>query len=188
METWAIVVLVVGTNVGTALLALIGIKKELEHSDKRLEKQLKAVREEDQHRRKREVRDEHLVNLRDELACMGEKSRTSVGLATQVTDEVTKRSDKIIKDLDKAKKEWDAYIKSGKFLRAINMQYDEDMKLEAFDIMMDYQRAYRGIEDAWSGGKKKKDEAVSEAIDILKENDVRVSKLQSEIIKRREEL
>jgi hypothetical protein len=42
METWAIVVLVVGTNLGTALLALLGIKKQLKYSDKRFAKELEA--------------------------------------------------------------------------------------------------------------------------------------------------
>lgn len=186
METWAIVVLVVGTNLGTALLALLGTKKQLEHSDKRLARELEAQREASQHNRRWEVRSQPLLKLREELACMAEKLQSLVDLAAQVIEGVTPNQDKTIKDLEKASKDWDAYISSGEFYRAAHMQYDQELKAEAHEILRDYQSAYTGVIAFWRGGKA--DEAIRKARDILRKNATRISAVQSKINELLEEL
>lgn len=186
METWAIVVLVVGTNLGTALLALLGIKKQLKHSDKRLARELEAKREAEEHNRKWVVRSQPLLELRAELACMAERLEGMVDLATQVIDGVTSNPDKTLKDLEKAVKGWDAYCDSGKFYQAVHMQYDHELKVEAHRILLDYQSAYSGVMAYWHGGKA--DEKLRETKAVIKRNAARISVVQSKINELLEEL
>ena len=68
METWAIVAIVLGTNLITNLLTWFLTNRQLTHFDKRLEKQLQAQSESDRCQRRREVRSEPLLKLRTELA------------------------------------------------------------------------------------------------------------------------
>lgn len=186
METWATVVIVLASNAIIAGVSLLATRKQIKHSEERFKMEFEAEKEADKRKRQREVRDEPLVKLRDELARMAEKLRTAIDLATQVTDEVTQDSDKTIKDLDRAVKEWDDYIKSGDFWRTLNMQYDDDIKGEAHDIFWDYQSTFKSIKKAWSLEKKNKDELISKVIGDVQRNDVRVSEVQLKIIKLRE--
>ena len=186
METWAIVVLVVGTNLGTALLALLGIKKQLKHSDKRFAKELEAKREADEHNRKWVVRSQPLLRLREELAIMAEKVEDIVDLATQVADGVSLSPEKTIGDLDKAVKAWDNYFQSGKFYQAAHMQYNYELKREAHQILLDYESAYIGVAPFLTGGGE--DEKISEAKAVIQRNVVRISEVQSKINELLEEL
>ena len=186
MEMWPIVVLVVGTNVGTALLALLGTRKQLKHSEKRLGKQLEAQREADHHNRRWAVRSQPLLKLRVEIARMAEKLESSIGLATQVTDKVTPESDKIFEALGKAVKEWDAYIESGEFYQTLHMQYDHKLKVEAQKVFVDYQSAYMSI-GAFQQSKMK-GEVIRAAKDVIRRNAVTVSAVQSRINEMLEEL
>ena len=179
METWAIVVLVVGTNLGTALLALLGTKKQLKHADKRLEKQLEAQREADQRERNWDVRSQPLLKLREELASMAEKLESSIVLASQVTDKVTPESDKIFEALGKAVEAWDAYIESGKFYQTLHMQYDHELKVEAQKIFLDYQSTYSSI--VAFRHSKEQSEVIRAAKDTVRENAAKISAVQSKI-------
>ena len=187
METWAIVVLVVGTNLGTALLALLGIKKQLKHSDKRFAKEFEAKREADEHNRKWVVRSQPLLELRAELASMAEKFEGLVDMATQVVEGVSINSDKIIEDHDKgvieklgkAVQEWEDYYYSGKFHKALHMQYNYDLKREAHGIFYDYQLAYISLEPFFKGGEG--DEKINKAKDVIRENVARISAVQTKI-------
>jgi uncharacterized membrane-anchored protein YhcB (DUF1043 family) len=188
MEAWATVVIVLVSNAIIGAVSVLTVRKQLKHSVELFKMQQEVQEEKEKRERRREVRDEPLVKLRDELAKMAVKLSASIDLATQVTDEVSKESDKVIEDLDKAVKEWDEYIKSGEFERTLHMQYDYNLKMEAHGIFWDYQSAYKGIREVWRGGRKKEDEAISEAIDVVKRNAVKVSEIQLKIIKQREEL
>ena len=136
MEIWAIVVLVVGTNLGTALIALLGNKMQLENADKRLEKQLKAQREGNQHERSWIVRSKPLLKLREEIAAMAEKLESSIDLASQFSNESTPEADKIRESLGKAVEEWDRYFESGELIKTLHMQYKHGIKLEGEKIML----------------------------------------------------
>jgi len=73
METWAIVTLVLGTSAISALLTFFITKMQVSHSDERLTKQLGSARETAYRERRREVKGEPLLRLRDELAGMAAK-------------------------------------------------------------------------------------------------------------------
>jgi len=176
---WAIVVLVVGTNLGTALLALLGTKKQLKHSVKQLERVLEDKREAEQHNRSWEVRSQPLLRLREELAIMAEKFEAMVDLATQVAGGVSLSAEKTIGDLDKAVKAWDNYFQSGKFYQAVHMQYNYDLKRVAHQILLDYASAYIGIAPFLNGGGE--DEKISEAKDVIQRNAAKISEVQSKI-------
>ena len=188
METWAIVVLVVGTNLGTALLALLGTKKQLKHSDKRFAKELEARGEADEHNRRWVVRSQPLLELRAELACMTEKVEKIVGFAirVQVIDGVPLKSDEYFECLGKALKDWDAYIDSGEFYRVIHMQYELELKAEAHRILVDYHAAYSAVRALWM--RKSTEKEIDGAKEAMKRNTIRVSALQSEINKMLEKL
>jgi len=188
METWAIVVLVVGTNLGTALLALLGIKKQLKYSDKRFAKELEAKREADEHNRKWMVRSKPLLELREELACMAEKYVYMVGTANQYIEGVSIGSEKIIKEceepmlerIEEAVKAWNEYNDSGKFEQAVHMQYDYDLKSEAHQIYSDYLEAYKGLFSILRS-KKADEKKIAKAKDVLRRNNKRISEVQSKI-------
>jgi len=181
METWAIVVLVVGTNLVTALLALLGTKRQLEHSDKRLEKQLEAEREAVQRNRRWVVRSQPLLALREELARMTERIERVVGFAMQVPviDGVPQESDENFKNAEKALEDWNAYIDSGEFYRVVHMQYEHKLKAEAHKILVDHHLAYSGVLAFWNRESTEKE--IDGAKDAIKRNAKSVSALQLRI-------
>jgi hypothetical protein len=185
---WTTFSIVIGSNAIMGTVYWLITNRQIKHSDERLDKQLEAQREADKRKWEREVRDETLVKLRDELARMAGMLRLVVDLATQADDEVDKDKEKIMKELVRAVEGWEEYVYSGEFLRTVNMQYDYNIRFEAHDIMVDYQSAYNGIRESSSGGKKEKDKAIREAIDVVQRNDVRVSKVQEKIVELREGL
>lgn len=186
METWAIVVLVVGTNLGTALLWLLGIKKQLKYSDKRFAKEMEVKREADEHNRKWVVRSQPLMRLREELAIMAEKFEGMVDLATQVASGVSLSSKKASDDLNKAVEAWDEYFQSGKFYQAVHMQYKHELKREVHQILLDYVSAYRVIAPFLNGGGG--DEKIDEAKNVIRRNASKISEVQSKINEILEEL
>jgi len=186
METWAIVVLVVGTNLGTALLALLGIKKQLKYSDRRFAKELEAKREADEHNRKWLVGSEPLLRLREELAVMAQRFEDVVDFSTQVARAGSTATKKKREDLIKAVDEWDRYSYSGKFYQAIHMQYNYELKREANQVYIDYALAYNGIRPFLeSGGGQEK---IEDAKNVIGKNAINISELQSKINELLEEL
>jgi hypothetical protein len=179
METWAIVVLVVGTNLGTALLWLLGIKKQLKHSDKRFGKEMETKREEDEHKRKWVVRSEPLLKLREELAVMAERFEDMVELAVQVAGGAVLSIEKADEDLKKAVEAWDKYFQSGKFYQAIHMQYNYELKKEAHEILLYYASGYREIWPFLSGGSD--DEGINRGKEVIRRNAKRISAVQLRI-------
>ena len=97
METWAIVALVLGSSVISALLTFFITKMQVSHSDKRFESELERARELDTHQRQWKVRSELLFNLRTELARISTKQDTLVASAHRlhtrfsVTEEEAKK-------------------------------------------------------------------------------------------------
>jgi len=184
MEDWATVLIIAIMGAVSWFTA----DRQIKNSREQFKMHLVAEKEVDRRGRQREVRDEPLLKLRDELARMSGMLRRAVDLEIQFGEEVTGEADEILKELEEAVKEFDAYLKSGEFFRTLCMQYDYEIRFEAHDILMDYQSAYNGIREVWSGGKKERAEAIKKAIDVVQQNDVRVSELQSKIMEQREEL
>lgn len=161
---------------------------QIQSSEQRLEKQLKAQREADKRERQREVRDEPLVKLRDELARMAEKLEKIVAFAARVPviDGVPLESDENFKDAEKAIDDWNEYIDSGDFYRVEHMQYDHELAREAHKILHEYRLAYEGVIAFWNGGSKENEIHKAEA--AIKGNATRISTLQSRINGMLEEL
>ena len=179
METWAAVVIVLGTNLMTNLLTWFLTNRQLKHSNKQLQMQLKSQREAEQHKRKWEVRSQPLLELRTELARMTQKLEDLVNWAGQVVEGVTPNQDKITEVLEAAVKDFTTYLTSGKFYQAVHMQYDNELKNEAHKIFLDYQSAYRGVIASWQGGDAS--EKIREANDLLAKNGEKVTTVQSRI-------
>lgn len=186
METWATVVIVLGTNLITSLSTWFLTNRQLKHSDKQLERQLEAQRVANQHNRRWDVRSQSLLKLRAELARMAQKLQRLVDLATQVIEGVNPNPDKTLKDLEKAAKDWDAYISGGEFYQAIHMQYDNELQAETHKILLDYQSAYSGVMAYWLGGNA--DEKLREARAVIQRNAARIPAVQSKINELLEEL
>ncbi|MCJ7631914.1 hypothetical protein MUP77_05895 [Candidatus Bathyarchaeota archaeon] len=188
METWATVVIVLGTNLITNLLTWFLTNRQLTHSNKQLEMQLKSQREVEQHKKKWEVRSRPLLELREKLATMTEKLEKIVNSATQVevVDGVPMQSDPNLKDVRKALEDWSAYFESGEFYRVEHMQYEYELKIETHRILRDYQEAYFGVFAFWRG--ESTDKEIRKAESAIKRNARRVSTLQSKINELLEEL
>ena len=186
METWAIVTIVLGTSLITNLLTWFLTNRQLTHSDKRLEKQLQAQREADEHKRRWDARSQPLMKLSTELANMVEKWEAIVDFTVQIIDGVTPFPDSTRKDLKKAVEEWNAYIGSGEFYQACHMQYDNKLKVAANDIFLNYQSTYLDIRPFLEGGKAV--EKIGEAREVMKENSARISEIQLRIYELLEEL
>jgi len=186
MEDWATIALVLGSNAIMGAVNWLMMKRQLKHSGDQLEKQLQAQRETDQHNRRWETRSQPLMKLRGELAHMAEKLEFLVDLATQVIEGVDPNIDKRIDELEKAAKNWEAYLNSGEFYQALHMQYDHELKVAAHKISLDYQSAYVGVMAYWRGGKA--DEKIREARTVMKNNAARIAAVQLKINTLLEEL
>jgi len=186
MEWWAILALVLGSNIIMLAGSHIRMKKELEHARDQLEKKLKAEREADTRKREWQVRDETLVKLRDALAQMAWRLEWSVDLAAQLSGKEEEGLDrpKMEKELARAVKEWDEFITGGVFYETLHMQYERSLKVEVHHVFGDYQSAFLGIRKFWRG--EKGEEVIGEAKDILKKNAYRVTSIQEEIMAMRE--
>jgi len=187
MEAWATVVIVLVSNAIIGAVSVLTVRKQLKHSAEQSKMQEEAQREEEKRSRKREIRDEPLVRLRDELARMAEKVGRGVHLVTQFTPEKTPHGEKVRKDLEEAVEEWEKYIKSGVFLETLHMQFDHNIRQEAHKILYEYHLAYDRVHDSWVG-KKKDNKSINDATEVVGRNMVRVSDLQLEIVRLREEL
>jgi len=66
MEAWAIVALVLGTNLIQGLLTFFINKKQMKHSEKQLERQIAAQSDKNSLERRRDVRSQPLLELRTE--------------------------------------------------------------------------------------------------------------------------
>ena len=184
METWAIVTLVLGTSVISALLAFCVTKMQVRHSDKRLEKELKRQRETDYQQRRREIRDKPLLKLRDELATMAAKLEDLVASAQRTHTRLGGTDEEVEKKLNDAVDNWNAYLANGGITQTLFKQYDTELVNLVEEIRKDYQQAYfhnLNFRDSNAEDMKK-------AFSIFKQNEARIIEVQSLINKRLEEL
>lgn len=184
MEWWAILALVLGSDIIILVGNSLMVKRELKSSSERLDKQLQAQREVDEHGRNWNVRSEPLLGLRGELARMAQISESAIDLATQFSRElgVGRKEDKIGEMLAKAVEAWDACVWGGELYRTLHMQYDHKLKVEVHRIYLAYQSAYSVLYAFWdSEDSERRSQAIRQAKEVVKENATKVSRVQERI-------
>jgi len=185
METWAIVVIVLGTNLITNLLTWFLTNRQLKHSAEQFKRQLEAQKEADKRERRREVRSEPLVKLRDELARMAAKGDRVAYLATPTGYQSKEMAEEFTQALD----DWNTYMASGEFQQVVFMQYDVELVGRVSEIKSEYNAArYRfGAYWQWLSAADR-EKGLEESIKVIVENRVKIAEVQSEINKLLEEL
>ncbi|MEE8194259.1 MAG: hypothetical protein V3T73_02005 [Dehalococcoidales bacterium] len=126
METWAIVTLVIGTSAISALLTFFITKMQVGHSDKRLEKQLERDRDVDYRQRRREVRSEPLLKLRDGLASMAARLDRLV-INTKFSRNLLNPTKEEDNGVQQALEGLRKYMTSEEFLPIRYLQYDKEL-------------------------------------------------------------
>jgi len=185
METWAIVTLVLGTSAVSALLTFFITRMQVRHSDKRFEKEAEIAKERDYRQRRREIKGEPFMKLRNELALMAAKSNKLVTTASMLhTNIFSGASDEDIKVwLDSASKDWNNYLDSGMFDQILFTVDDQEIAEKAEEIRLEYRRLYI-VNMNW----KHFPDKLPETLTLPKELGKRVREVQSLINKRLEEL
>lgn len=145
METWAIVALVLGSSAISALLTFFITKMQVRHSDRRLEKELERAREADRVQRRREVRSEPLLKLRNELARMATMQNRVVIVAQRQYTRIGDAEEKAKKELQEAVDDWNAYLASPDFTVTLFIQYDTELVNKVKEIQGDYIAFYNNI-------------------------------------------
>jgi hypothetical protein len=138
MATWAIVALVLGSNIIIAFATFFTTKYQVSHSGIRFEKELNRQREIDARNRRWEVRSEPLLKLRDELAIMA--SELDILVATgqaQNKQNFTEGSERDIA-AQKIYDKWEEYRTSGDFLKTLHLQCDVELLKAIDDIKSKY--------------------------------------------------
>ena len=185
METWAIVTLVLGTSVVSALLTFFITKMQVSHSDKRLEKQIVSAREADYQQRRREVRGEPLLKLRIELANMASKQDKLAAAAYRQLNIIGVTEEQARAELQSAVDDWNTYVASGDFAQTLFMQCDAELVNKIEGIRKDYQESnfvalyFQIVKDAAK---------LSEAMKVIEKNKARIIEVQELINKRLEAL
>ncbi len=137
METWATVALVLGSNIIIALSTFFATKMQVRASDKRSEKAIVMY----QRDRRREVRGEPLLKLRDELALMATKGdrlakRGNDFTVPNKTEEQTNAASKAAID------DWNNYILGDYLQQILNMQADLELVKLIKEIRNEYVDTY----------------------------------------------
>lgn len=138
METWAIVALVLGSNIIIALSTFFATKMQVRHSDKRLEKELEWTRESDNQKWRREVWGFALLKLRNELGQMTTKLDRLAKSAHTRTLFSTKTEEQAKEELKTAIDDWNNYISGDDLQQVLSLQYDEELKRLVKKIRNDY--------------------------------------------------
>ena len=99
METWAIVLLVLGTSAISSLLTFYITKMQVSHSDNRFEKELKRAREAESRQRRWEVRSVPLLKAREELALIATMQNRITNAAGKLNSEDSDIKENAIKEL-----------------------------------------------------------------------------------------
>jgi len=140
METWATVVLVLGSNIIIALSTFFATKIQVSHADKRFEREFEKAIVTYQRERRREVRSEPLLKLGAELAIMATKldrlAKAGKSLAIRNTEEQVKEA------LERATNDWNNYILGDDLQRVLFVQSDEEIVKLVKEIRNDYLEAY----------------------------------------------
>ena len=113
-----------------------GIKKQVEHSDKRFEKELARAREESQQKRRWEIRSEPLLKLRAELAVMATKLEKLAKRGKTFSPIKTQEQEEEV--LKQAVNDWNYYISEDHLEKVLYSQFDADILNRVREIRNDY--------------------------------------------------
>jgi len=187
VETWVIVVLVLGSNAIMGAVNWLMMKRQLKHSKDQLEKQLQAQGESNKRERQREVRSEPLLKLRSELARMSAKGERVAFLGIPLSR--GKQSKRATEDFKEALADWNAYMASREFEEVLFMQDDFVLMGEVGTIKTEYDVAQYRFGAYWKGfSSAEKVKGRKEVVDVVKRNRRKIAEVQSDINKRLEEL
>ena len=128
METWATVILVLGTGIISAGAVLITTRIQESRADKRLEKEHHRAQEAERRERKQQVRSEPLLKFRSELATVAAKQTLIFALMGAPTPFPF---DQAVEDMRK-------YIAGGDFLKALYTLDEAEIIKEVEDIVRDW--------------------------------------------------
>jgi len=184
METWAILVLVIGLNIITVLSSYFLTKMQVSHSDKRFEKELERAREVDYHQRRWEVRGEPLLKLKAALALMATKQDKLVASAHKLHTRFGMTEEEAKEQLQENVDDINTYLASGNFQQTLFMQDDKELLDKVDEIIRDYRGSY--IDAIYY--KDLKATELGEAMKVFERNKTRIMEAQSLINKRLEEL
>ncbi|MCK4368393.1 MAG: hypothetical protein KAV68_01800 [Dehalococcoidales bacterium] len=184
METWAIVALVLGSNIIIALSTFFATKMQVSHSDKRLDKELERAREVDYRERRREIRGEPLLKLRAELARMANKQNRLVDAAHKQHTRFGFTDEEAQELLREAIDDWNNYVRGGEWLQTLFMLDDAELGDKLGDILKGYTESY--VSAIYH--KDLKATELGEAMQVFEINKNKIIEVQSLINKRLEEL
>jgi hypothetical protein len=184
METWAIVTLVLGSSLISALLTFFITKVQVRHSDRRFERELERAREAESRQRRWVVRSEPLLKLRNELAHMATKQDEVVAAAHRLHTRLGITEEEAKKELQEKVDDINIYLASGQFMQTVLMQYDKELVDEVDKIIKDYRSSY--IDAIYY--KELKAAELGKAMEVLGRNKTRIIEVQELINKRLEEL
>ncbi len=149
MEIWATVAIAFIVALSTLGATII----QNRHSAKRFEKEFERAIVTDHRQRRREVRSEPLLKLRNELAHMATKQDKLVTASSTYLDlfgssdrEEIKEKGKELRD---ARNDWNTYLASGILKQILFLQYDEEVVSKVEEILKDYDKAYVFFENYW---------------------------------------
>jgi len=186
MEAWAIVVIILGTNIVTGLITLYVTRSQLIHSEKQLDKQLQSQKEVDSRERRREIRGQPLLQLRVELGRMASKQERLVVSAHQLHGRTSLGDEEARSELQEAANDWNTYMASGEWQQTLFTQYDIKLVELVRQILKEYGTSYTYamlfVTGAISGGE------VAKAMQVFDRNRARIAKVQSQINDRLEKL
>ena len=187
MEDWAIVVIVVGTNIITNLLTWFLTNRQLTRSDKQLERRVKVQREEKERERRQTVRSEPLLKIRSELARMAAKGERVASLVIPLP--FGEKSKEDIEEFREALDDWNTYMASGEFQQVLFMQYDFVLVGKVNDIRSEYEGARYRFGSYWQWlSDEVKGKEYEAAVNVVVGNRSKIAEVQSDINKLLEEL
>jgi len=184
METWAIVTLVLGSNIIIALSTFFATKMQVRHSDQRFEKELERAREVDYRQRRRQIRGEPLLKLRAELARMANKQNRLVHARHMQHTRFGFTDEEARQILQDAIVDWNSYVSSGTWLEALFTLDDAELIDRLGDILRGYTESYVSAIHY----KDLKATELGEAMKVFERNKTKIIEVQSLINKRLEEL
>ena len=179
METWTTVAIALIVALSTLSATFI----QNRYSNKRFERELQRAREADYRERRREVRGEPLLKLRDELTRMAAKQERAVAAAHSQHTRFGITEEEAKKELQEAADDWNTYLHSGALQQILFLQYDTELINNVKEILLDYSASY----DDMLSYKKTKATELGKAREVLERNKARIIEVQALINKLLEE-
>ena len=177
---WTTMTAVIGSNFFIALVAIVTTLKQISHSDRRHEKELKEARDTDLKERRREVRSEPLLRLRTELArsvgkleVLQRQLRRWGGIGEPLSPAVAQLVNDTLQ-----------YFNSAEYMEAKFIVDDLELIREVGEVEQDYV----GILERRARPQDYSEGQLAEIGEMYRRSLERVSKIQSVINKKLEEL